>query len=526
MNVVFENRIFRILMFLNIWGLLLVLPGCINEALDTFSKIEVEASKYGTVSAGAVRVKDYNDPELKSARETFRKALVNIQERLIQDINDFNSPSIPEGYEISRSYMKTFLELGFVIGKGQIPQKENVRKPEGQSSTEDDKFLQKMWDTIANKMPMPKPNRIDLMARRMAELKFVESEIEDVNLSEVSPFYPKYRRVMISLDFTAWVRVKAGAVLVYIDLYPFNADAWCHKAANALEEVLKKEKKMEEEKKKESKKSENEKKWEQLLKEYEKKREQLLKEYKKEWKEKLKHLRGFPRKSIKSLKPPRIEGQKDPVGYCHFLLVKHDLLPRIVHIERFSKSEYLTLGQEDYRGLDTWIGANLPKWLSAELGVQASKQTEQLKTSIRPLSLAFIAGERRAGWLFMPSKIEAGKMPPTERRLRMVVDIPKDLSKLGVHVHKLFLGPDLGILPDAAFANQMAELNLTRWKVNKAEDWYGKYKVKEPLLKGLYYASPKNWRLVKSRMRNLLYQGWSEEIVVDIPRLNTNDEKK
>lgn len=98
-------------------------------------------------------------------------------------------------------------------------------------------------------------------------------------------------------------------------------------------------------------------------------------------------------------------------------------------------------------------------------------------------------------------------MPPTERRLRMVVDIPKDLVKLSIHVHKVFLGPDLGILPGAILARQVDNLGRTRELLTEADQLYEKYKATEP---GYY-------RLIKTRMRNLLYQGWAEEIPVEIP---------
>jgi len=140
------------------------------------------------------------------------------------------------------------------------------------------------------------------------------------------------------------------------------------------------------------------------------------------------------------------------------------------------------------------------------LGVEARKE-ERLRTStIRPLSLAFIAGNRRAGWLFMPGKTTEGRMPPTERRLRMVVDIPDIMSRLSIHVHKLFLGPDLNILPGASLAKQMNNLDQTREALTDGDDLYYKYREQ-----------PKHYRLIKTRMRNLLYQGWAEEIPVDIP---------
>jgi len=89
----------------------------------------------------------------------------------------------------------------------------------------------------------------------------------------------------------------------------------------------------------------------------------------------------------------------------------------------------------------------------------------------------------------------------------MVVDVPKKLRRLGIHVHKVFLGPDLGILPDAALVRQVENLDLTRDTLTKADELYKKYKRSQP----------SHYRLIKTRMRNLLYQGWAEEIPVDIP---------
>ena len=128
--------------------------------------------------------------------------------------------------------------------------------------------------------------------------------------------------------------------------------------------------------------------------------------------------------------------------------------------------------------------------------------------SLRQLSLAFVAGDQRAGWLFMPGKTTEGRMPPTERRLRIVVDVPKELQKLAIHVHKVFLGPDLGVLDGATFSKHVENLDRSRQTLTKADDLYEKYKE----------TMPRHYRLIKSRIRNLLYQGWSDEIVVEMPK--------
>lgn len=503
MNLVFGNRVFRTFKFLCIVGLFGVFLGCrsTNQTLDSFSKLEMEASKHGTVSVGAVRVVNYDRCELREARKRLQDSLMRIRKELKK------KPVVPEGYVTNLSDVRRILDIGLTLGgksqsnilrenKGQTSPKKTENETKNKPSKEGE-GLSQIVDTITASQT-PQPSEIDMIGLRMAALKFIESELEDVDLGKIFPVKPNYRRVVISLDCSAWVRGKAGAALVYIDLYPYNADSWCHKAAEILEEWWKEAK--------DNRRSTNGKggKCEE------------------DWKKVLKQELGdaFPPKFLESLRPPRIKKCEDPedwVARCHIWLEKNKLRPRIIHVERMGKAEYLILAEADYLSSEFGIGAALPAGLSAEMGVEKRKEIEQLKASVRPLSLAFVAGDRRAGWLFMPSKTREGRMPPTERRLRMVVDIPRRLSKLGIHIHKVFLGPDLGILSDAAFANQMANLSLARQKLSEAEQeqFYEKYKGR-------------HWRLIKSRMRNLLYQGWSEEIVVDvdIPSLNVNHEKK
>ena len=103
----------------------------------------------------------------------------------------------------------------------------------------------------------------------------------------------------------------------------------------------------------------------------------------------------------------------------------------------------------------------------------------------------------------------------------MVVDVPEKMTKLAVHIHKSFLDGDLGILSDASFKKQMYDMDRTRRILTKADTWYEPSEEREQSC-----PSPRHYRLRKSRMRNLLYQGWSEEIIVDIPRIRTNRGKK
>jgi hypothetical protein len=105
-----------------------------------------------------------------------------------------------------------------------------------------------------------------------------------------------------------------------------------------------------------------------------------------------------------------------------------------------------------------------------------------------------------------------GFMRPTERKLRMVVDIPVHMKKLGIHVHKLFLDSDLRVIPNTDFASQMDSLRQTRKKLTETDKFYNDEQWNK---ESMFYP------IIKTRIRNLLYQGWSEEIVADIPSTDT-----
>jgi len=446
----------------------LAFAGCNNQALQTFSRFEKEALKYGTVSVGAVRVTDYNHPHLQDAREQLERALRTIRQ------------------ELGRGPNTPLQRQSAAAGKS------NQSSKAGKASSETTRE--------APKVQTPRPTEIEMVGLRMAALKFIESEIEDLNLGEIDRVDPNFRRVVISLDCSAWVRGRAGAALVYIDFYPYKVDCWCHRAS---EEILAKWwSEVEQARDNDTSLPENRKayyqgEWERLIDE-----DLADKELGNAFKPLDNSTKKMPEESeIKE------EDRSDWVAFCHRWLKKKRLFPRIVNVERMGKAEYLILTESDYSASQFGIGAEYPAGISAKWGVETREKAERLMATVRPLSLAFVAGDRRAGWLFMPSKTREGKMPPTERRLRMVVDVPKKLRRLGIHVHKVFLGPDLGILPDAALVRQVENLDLTRDTLTKADELYKKYKRSQP----------SHYRLIKTRMRNLLYQGWAEEIPVDIP---------
>jgi len=422
--------------------------GCTNEGLWTFNRLEKESLKYGTVSVGAVRVIPYDSNDLKKSREKLKTALTNIRDQLTDE-------------PITLSQQPT-------SAAAEPNQKANK--------------VQALW-----------PSEIENVGLRMAALKFVESELEDINLGTISPNEPNFCRVVVSLDCSAWVRGKAGATLVYIDLYPYKVDGWCHEAAQILECW-----------------------WDKIKNCNSSEELEVQKRYECRWKRVTKDKLKSAFKSsqlptrVQMPKKPDIEKQDpgDWVAFCHRWLAKKKLLPHIAHVERMGKAEYLILAEADYSTSKFGIGAVHPAGVSAEYERETRREAKRQMGSLRQLSLAFVAGNRRAGWLFMPGKTTEGKMPPTERRLRMVVDVPKELRTLAIHVHKVFLGPDLGVLDGATFSKQVENLDRTRRTLTKADDLYKKYKE----------TMPSHYRLIKTRMRNLLYQGWAEEIAVDMPK--------
>lgn len=472
------------------------LAGC--GVLQEFDGLEKKALQYGTVSAGAARVVPYEDCELRKSRERLIEALCHMRCKWLKDPKD-----IPQAYWTE--YLEKQIKLMIDVIKSNAEQKpgKNGGKKGGKKPKADpneaSKYiagLSQALETIMKNQP-PRPREIELIRSYMAAQKFVESELEELKLGE--PVDPDLERFEVSLDLTAWVRGKAGAAVVYIDLYPYNADRWCDEAAKILKcrwDEINNSKKC--------KKPKGQKHYECCWK------QTITKEFKDSFK-------SFERFNI--MKMPtmlEIDEDHDPddwVGFCHRLLDKKGLFPHIVQAERMDQGEYLILGEGSYLGTELQVGGTHPIGLTGSLEMETKKKTESLTAKVRTLSLAFVAGEQRAGWLFMPGKTTEGRMRPTERRLRMVVDVPKEMKKLTIHVHKVFLGPDLGTLEGASFKKQMANLRKTRdtlIKTNKpikagqtteSSDWY-----------------PKHYRLTKTRMRNLLFQGWSQEIVVDIPQ--------
>ena len=443
---------------------LLVLAGCGKSSLALANRLEKNALKHGTISVGAVRVMDYDDPCLAKSRQQLRDTLY-VMEAKVSDAN-----MMPQSYTLNENLFKFALVLGW--GTKAEPNKAVLPDLQDPSS---------FYKIVAN--AKPKPSEIEMVGLRMATRKFIESEIEDLNLAGVYPVdSDKYRRVVISLDLAAWVCGEAKAALVYLDLYPYKADIWCYEAGDVLKKTL------------EDPKNRNAK--------YQREPYEPNKEA---WDNALRILEaGFYPGFLEDVNRPKLREGMDCIAKCHVWLEENRLCPRIIQIERLGEGEYLISAQGGYSGFGLQVGGTLSSEVSASIGSEAAKKDTSMGAKIQPCSLAFVAGNTRAGWLFMPLE---GRMRPTERRLRMVVDVPKNMTKLGVHAHKLFLDSGLQIIPGADFLGQGAGHWLNQWVLVESDSLY------EPLVK----TDPALYGLVKTRIRNLLFQGWSEEIVVDIP---------
>lgn len=455
---------------------------CCGCMLQRFSELERRSLENGVIALGAARVTDYD--EFAESRDFLIKVLED-QRKKVKEMKA--NEMVPQSYvdEQRRFYWAAAVSMGLQdlsglsAGNPQVQQKskqegkqegkqEDKQKDKQKGSQEESKELLKKIQSLA---PSPRPSTIEILQLRMAALKFIESEIEELSLAKVCPVdESQYRRVVVSIDMTAWVASDAKAALVYLDLYPYRADTWCRKAKEVLEGIVGEPDKM-------------------------------------RWDATLRELKGFEPAFLEGLELPTVSvEERDCVAVCHWWLRKNKLRPRIVQVERMNPGEYSVLSQGDYSSGELQAGFSGVGNVGGGFKIGGSKKKESVSARVRPLNLAFVAGYARAGWLFMPSSAEQGRMRPTERRLRMVVDIPKKMEKLSVHAHKIFLDGELQVVGDADFAHQMQNLKEVRRELGESDVFWEHFGREE-----------RHYRLIKTRIRNLLHQGWSDETVIEIP---------
>jgi hypothetical protein len=461
-----------------ILSLFISLTGCLSATLPTtptwknIDDLENEASKYGTIAVGAPRITNYDNPELQESRKRLICAIKAIQSEFSQSspqpeasIEHLTETNIYFRLAIEPSFLKAF--EGWINSPA-------AAKPDSAKLIEEfkkyfDEKIAELKNLQGNKLA---PNRIDMATLRLSALRFLESKLEDLNLTASNPVGEDYNRFQVSVSLTIWTREPATAALVYLDIYPFDGDLWCHKAINekGKDELSKRGDEFKRTFGNESKFS----------------KEDIIKEIM-EWQ----------------------EVKDDPYGKCHLWLLKNNLVPKLVYVESLGDSRYLLDSESVTTGYDTNLSIGIKK-LGIGTGQSGSEAAHKSKAEIKVISLSFAAGERRAGWFFM--REGDNEMRPVEYRVRMIVDIPKSLGKVDIHVHKTFIGKNGEIV--SYFSEQTENLHKARKTLDAIENEADDRNL---------YPNYTYWQLVKSRVRNLLSLGWSERIVIDIPKVEKQD---
>lgn len=465
-----------------------------SNPVERFSDVERKAAEYGFISAGAIRVAPFQLTAWKELRDKQLQAIDELAK-------EFKTPPKPEWSSAYLSVQDLLLNLSLfykgvpAIGDGDKPPAANSELYSKLQSTLNDLFS-KALDSVATEA-----NRIDMARLRLGYLKYLDNQYENLRLLETLPLdRTKYRRVIVSVQLTALVRREAAAgAVVFLDLYPLRGDTWAHFAGRALEQELKKSQGAD------------------------RTDEDVNAAFKAGW---LKHLTMLERSffDTKAFGEYKVNDRDrlDPIGAMHHYLAANGLLPKIVHVDPLDEGELfdqLTLTASSTRtGLS--LGATLPNVSALASGAVGSTGAQgERSQQINPLSVAFAAGDSRAGWLFFPSQGNSNSAisKPTERRFRMIVDIPKSLKLVAMHVHKMFT--DRELQPIASFREQLADLNLARQLLSQSEGDYPDVPTIRELndpVGPIDFRSPAYWELMKSRMRNILYQGWSENLSFEL----------
>lgn len=348
------------------------------------------------------------------------------------------------------------------------------------------------------------PNRIDAQIYKLSVLRFLESERESLDLSDSNPVDSHYHRVQVTVSLTAWTVDPAVAALVYLDFYPYSGDWWCHKIVTKTKEEKNSARALNDEELKN-----------RLQNRVAVANDELA--------------RTFSGSALLSMEDllrwfDLSKTPSDPYTGCHGWLMEKYLLPKLVHVEPLGDSRYVMINQGAETSHDIGLELNAGRYGKVDTGQKANDAELAKQAHIRLTAISFAAGERRAGWFFRGDS-QSSSMRPLERRLRMVIDIPVNLKKLELHVHKLFLDKNNKNL--AKFPEQTRGLHSSRWLLDEIEDDVeGKLghdrcdtAIQEKRISRQEHCYPSEtyWQLTKSRVRNLISLGWSERLVIDVP---------
>jgi len=474
-----------------------------STGLDTLDALEHKASQYGLIVAGAVRVIDYTNSAFREIRSNQMEQIKVLRTNLTM------APSVEQA-NASAKFLESYANLSLTVG-GSTQALTNA-----EARKDLDVFRSSALSVLTNTLAgTVEAHRPDMMAQRMSETKYLESEHENLRLDEIIPVdHAHFRRFVVSVAFTAWVRPqKATAALVYLDLYPYKADLWCHQVGLVLEKLAT------------CHQFENTNEAESFENEF----------YNNHLPNYLKTLKSYAFYDDVVL-PNRIvfnERPGDPPAIMHALLAANQLLPTLVHVEALDEGELignLDLGAR-LRNLGASIAGGSGPWSAGFAGGSSREEAEILRSQrVNRLSLAFAAGNNRAGWLLLPSVVTESKvMKPIERRISMVVDVPKCLRRMAIHVHKIFLDKSLLPISDVSFEHQMTDLNIARYLISEMDDEKNspsaraaairdlEFKDKVKKINALNTKTDTGWLLIKSRVRNSLHQFWSEPLDVFFP---------
>lgn len=466
--------------------------------------LEDEATRYGTISAGAVRVEDYNSSARAVARARFREDLARIR-------------SLPDNIstnEVHLSQSEFAIAAGLAVMK-KAETETNITNPAYAGSAAED-YLKKLKELLPDNT-LPKLTGSDEALARLAKLRYIQNESENLEMPQPQS---GYRRLEVSVSLTAWTKGNARAALVYLDLYPFNADRWCHWATHSVEQA-----------------------YLQMRKEKPDLNDpvRLEQEFLKKWRALDDAAIGWSRKRVLLESSKVFPGlswrdkdfwdlvanydfgpNQDPYANCHTALENRNLLPNLVYVEPVANPRFALSATSAGSDLESQVEAGVPK-VEGKLsgGRKQSRGDEAADLEVNVLS--FAAGQRRAGWIFLQNG-DGKIMRPFESRVHMVVDVPTQfVGKIELDIHKSFL--DQSYKPLVTFSDQTRWLNLAREVLNEIEsepDQKGKLSLRWDNLgnqswDGEAYSSITNWQLLKSWTRNLGGLGWSEKLVFEIP---------
>lgn len=446
-----------------------------RRILDEADELEKDGSKYGSIWVGAVRVADYDAEGLWRERDDRRKTLRNDWDFAAQlKLSDLK----PERIEQRSQRLEATVAVELPVGAGTSANGAGDRAPPSGHKTGDGSTG---FSAIG-------ANPTGLLGRKLALLNRIQSELEEEDLSNFSAVDGrKYHRIQLSLSLTAWTQGQARAAVVYMDVYPFNGDRACHEVGERAAKYNGGDKG----------------------------KAEAVAELQKRFYEAF--LRGAFVTPPPELPPAEFEmwlGKGDAAyGMCHTALDAYYLLPKLVKVESLGDTIFAgTRQQSDYG-----VGGKL-KSKPVTMEAEGATGADVVEEDVAPTTLSFAAGSRRAGWFLMAKGKDGKTMNPVERRVRLVIDVPIQLKRLEVHVHKSFLDSNENLA--SGFGDQLDKSIRARNLLDRIE---GLYPSDPKCPAEQLFCSPTQWQLTKTRARNLSDHAWSERLIVDVdPAIFTN----